>query len=333
MLLSVRNLTTQLLSKKKSFIVVNNVSFDLKAGKTIAIVGESGCGKSMTALSLMRILPPKSKILPESKIIFKNNDLLSISEKDMRSLRGNRMSMIFQDPLASLHPLYPIGFQIKEAIFSHKNYSDEEVERLIDKVLDDVKLHDKKILKLYPHQLSGGMAQRVMIAMALVLEPDLLIADEPTTALDVTIQKQIIDLLKHLQEKRKMAMILITHDMHVVAELADEVLVMYAAEKIEEAKTEDLFDFPSHPYTQKLFQAQVSHHLSLGKLATIGGKVPDLSNKPLGCAFHTRCLYAQPICSQQTPPYFALPNDNHWAKCWMLDPLLEGQFEEDSFTS
>lgn len=333
MLLSVRNLTTQLALKKKQFTVVNKVSFDLEPGKTIAIVGESGSGKSMTALSIMRILPPKSIILPESKIFFKNQDLLTLPEKAMQALRGKKISMIFQDPIASLHPLYTVGFQIKEAIFSHNEHSEEEMQRLIDQVLDDVRLPDKKILDLYPHELSGGMAQRVMIAMALVLEPDLLIADEPTTALDVTIQKQIVDLLKLLQKKRKMGMILITHDMHVVAELADEVFVMYAAEKIEEAKAEDLFDFPSHPYTQKLFQAQISHHLSLGNLPTIKGRVPELSEKLIGCAFQPRCSYAQPIC-KQPPPYFALPNENHWAKCWMLDPLQETQFDNDStFTS
>ena len=239
--------------------------------------------------------------------------------------------MIFQDPTSSLHPLYTIGFQLREVIEAHKKVSEYEIEAMVLQALLDVKLSSpKQIITCYPHQLSGGMLQRVMIAMALILGPDLLIADEPTTALDLTIQMQILQLLKDLQKNKKMAMILITHDMNVVAEMADEVLVMYASEKIEEAKVEDLFDHPAHPYTQKLFQAQPTHHLSQKKLPTIKGRVPPLLERPNGCLFHPRCDHAMALCKERAATFFSLPEEKHWAKCWLYDQQLANPFDDEA---
>lgn len=330
-LLSVRRLTTSLKLNKKKVTVVNDFSFNLEAGKTLAIVGESGCGKSMMALSLTRLLPESLALPSTGEILFKGQDLLKLTEKEMRALRGNKISMIFQDPVASLNPLYTIGFQLREAIEAHRELSAHEIEHMILQALLDVKLpYPKKIIDCYPHQLSGGMLQRVMIAMALILAPDLLIADEPTTALDLTIQTQILHLLKDLQKNKGMAIILITHDMNVVAEIADEVLVMYASEKIEEAKAEDLFDNPAHPYTQKLFQAQPKHPLSQGKLPTIKGRVPPLSEKPTGCLFHPRCDHAMELCKKKAATFFSLPEEEHWAKCWLYDQQLDSPIDHET---
>jgi oligopeptide/dipeptide ABC transporter ATP-binding protein len=330
-LLSVRRLTTSLLINRQPFSVVHDLSFDLERGKTLAIVGESGCGKSMTALSLARLLPPSLAVPSTGQILFKDTDLLKISEKEMRKIRGNRLSMIFQDPTSSLNPLYTIGFQLREVIEAHKKIPEYEMEAMVIQALADVKLPSpKQIINCYPHQLSGGMLQRVMIAMALILTPDLLIADEPTTALDLTIQAQILQLLKDLQKNKGMAIILITHDMNVVAEMADEVLVMYASEKIEEAKVEDLFDNPAHPYTQKLFQAQPNHPLSQKKLPTIRGRVPPLSEKPDGCLFHPRCDQAMPLCKKSASSFFSLPEEKHWAKCWLYDQQLDNPIDDEA---
>lgn len=329
-LLSVRRLSTFLYSNGKKICVVNDMSFDVNPGQTLAIVGESGCGKSMTALSITRLLP--SIALPlKGQLLFKGEDLLTYTEQEMRAIRGNKISMIFQDPSSSLHPLYTVGFQLKEVIESHTNLSDYQAEELVLQALSDVRLPSpKEILNYYPHQLSGGMLQRVMIAMALLLSPDLLIADEPTTALDLTMQAQILHLLKELQKNKGMAMILITHDMNVVAEIADEVVVMYASEKIEEAKVEDLFDNPAHPYTQKLFQAQPTHPLSQRKLPTIKGRVPSLSEKPSGCLFHPRCEHAMALCKRQPSSFFSLPEENHWAKCWLYDQQLDSPIDDEA---
>jgi len=329
-LLTVTNLTTRLSVDKKFYNVVDKINFDLNQGQTLAIVGESGCGKSMTAYSLLRILPQAASYTPESQIWFKGQDLLKLSEKQMQGIRGNKISMIFQDPVSALNPLYTIGYQLHEVISTHTLLSHEQAEQKILKTLGDLHLPSPHtVMEIYPHQLSGGMLQRVMIAMALILDPDLLIADEPTTALDVTIQAQILNLLQAQIKKRKMGMIIITHDINVVAHIADEVLVMYAGEKIEQAGVEDLFDHAAHPYTQKLFQAQPTHPLSKAKLPTIAGKVPSLTNFPSGCRFHPRCEHALSICKKKCAPYFSLPQNQHKAKCWLYDQELEAKLDDD----
>lgn len=317
--LKVKDLTTRLKIGQQVVAVVEGLSFDLYSGKTLALVGESGCGKSMTALSIMRILPDPPALPPTGEIIYKDKNLLSFSEKEMRSIRGRKIAMIFQDPSSALNPVYSVGDQLIEVAESHlRLYGEDAIQRAL-KALAEVGIpRPEERFDDYPHQMSGGMRQRVMIAMALMCEPDILIADEPTTALDVTIQAQILDLMRGLQQRKGMALLLITHDMGIVAEMADEVIVMYAAQGVETGNVFDLFDHRAHPYTQGLFASRPSLHQSRQKLYVIKGSVPLATHFPGGCRFHPRCPFAMGKCRQGDVPNFAL-DEKHLAKCWLHD--------------
>lgn len=323
--LIVRNLTTSLQIGKNAYSVVENLNFDLFSGKTLAVVGETGCGKSLTALSIMRILPKPPALPSTGEVLYKGRNLLSISEREMQKIRGAKIAMIFQDPNSALDPVYTIGDQMMEVVQLHLNlYGDEALERIV-KVLSEAGIsspHDR--LNDYPHQLSGGMKQRVMIAMALICEPDILIADEPTTALDVTIQAQVLELIKELQRKMGMAVLLITHDMGVVAEVADEVIVMYASQGVEIGSVNQIFDHMAHPYTQGLFKSRTSLQPRYERLKSIKGSVPSLTNYPKGCRFHPRCPYVMDKCRQGPVPNFEL-EEHHTTLCWLYDGSEESK--------
>ncbi len=320
-ILSVRNLTTQLQGRSRPYTVVNDLSFDLHFGKTTALVGESGCGKTMAALSIMRILPKPPALSSTGQIIYQGQDLLKLSEKKMRSVRGGGIAMIFQDPSSALNPVFTIGNQLLEAVELHLDLEGDEAEERIVLALKEVGISSpREHLKDYPHQLSGGMKQRIMIAMALLGEPDILIADEPTTALDVTIQAQVLALIKELQRKKEMALLLITHDMGVVAEMADEVIVMYASENVEHGPIIDIFDRTAHPYTKGLYGSLAGFADPTMPLRPIKGTVPSPTSYPQGCKFHPRCPYAMEKCKLGSIPFFSIDDsDKHQARCLLYD--------------
>ena len=307
---------------------VDGVSFSLKPRETLAIVGESGCGKSVTALSLMRLVPDPPGRIASGAVKLADNDLLRLSEEEMRAVRGKDIAMIFQEPMTSLNPVLTIGSQIAEVLLLHEDLNSRQA---WDKAVDMLRLaripEPAQRAKEYPHQLSGGMRQRAMIAMALACNPKVLIADEPTTALDVTIQAQILDLILDLQNKLGTAVILITHDLGVVAETAQRVIVMYAGRKVEEALVEDLFANPQHPYTRGLMASIPRLTLMTGKngesgrLQEIPGMVPALTNLPAGCVFAPRCAYAQDRCRAAYPDYEE-KRPQHWAACWRSRELF-----------
>ncbi|WP_245297047.1 ABC transporter ATP-binding protein [Rhodomicrobium sp. R_RK_3] len=295
--------------------LVDNLSFSLKPGETLCLVGESGCGKSLTALALMGLLPTRAQ--PSGRARFEGRDLLTLPARQMQDLRGDRMAMIFQEPMTSLNPAFRIGDQIGESIVRHRGASRSEARKLALDMLRKVRIPAaEKRLDAYPHQLSGGMRQRIMIAVALVNEPDLLIADEPTTALDVTIQAQILALMRELQRAAGMAMILVTHDLGVVAEVADRVAVMYAGRIVETGTARDLFDDPQHPYTLGLIGSLPSLGRREGRLATIPGSVPPPDRFPAGCRFATRCPFADARCWTETPPLTGIGAAGHRAACF-----------------
>lgn len=332
-ILSVTNLVVKLLLGKHAYPVVEGISFNLYHGKTLALVGESGSGKTLTALALMRIQPTPPALPPEGQVIYQGRNLLTISEKEMRSIRGARIAMIFQDPSTALNPVYTIGFQLMEVVELHLGlYGEEAIEKVI-KALEEVGIPSpRERMHEYPHQLSGGMKQRVMIAMALLCEPDVLIADEPTTALDVTIQAQVLTLIKDLQKRRGMAVLLITHDMGVVAEMANDVIVMYASQAVETGNVHQIFDHMSHPYTQGLFQSLPAVDTKRGQLQPIKGSVPTLKHPPAGCRFHPRCPYVMEKCRHGPVPDFGIEN-GHTAKCWLYDGSEESAIKKTVETS
>lgn len=323
--LSVKNLTTGLTIGEKIFDVVENVTFDLHLGKTLALVGESGCGKSLTALSILRVLPTPPCLPPKGEVIYKGENLLKLPEYKMRAIRGNDIAMIFQDPGSALNPVYTIGNQLLEVVELHLGlYGEEAIARVIQSLTEVGIPSPEERIDSYPHQLSGGMKQRVMIAMALLCEPDILIADEPTTALDVTIQKQVLDLMRQLQKEKGMALLLITHDMGVVAEMADEVIVMYTSQAIEHGEVHQIFDEMGHPYTEGLFGSRPDPSKLHVKLHPISGLVPPLSSYPSGCRFHPRCPYVMDKCRQGEVPAFEIQS-THNAKCWLHDGSEESE--------
>ncbi len=317
-LLEVKDLVTAFETEGGVIHAVENVSFQLKKSQTLGIVGESGCGKSVTSLSIMRLLPKPFGYVVSGEVLLEGKDLLKLPAEEMRHVRGNRISMIFQEPMTALNPVHRIGKQIGEALMLHqpemeqKDVFSQSVE-LLRKV--GIPAPEQRIQE-YPHQLSGGMRQRVMIAIALACKPDILIADEPTTALDVTIQAQILDLMLTLQRETGMAIILITHDLGVIAETCDEVVVMYAGKVAEKASVFDLFQSPKHPYTRGLL-ASIPSLSSLPKeeLQTIAGTVPELNALPSGCRFQNRCLYQKTRCVSVTPPLEPV-NATHWVSCY-----------------
>lgn len=323
-ILKVNHLKTRMQIGKHIATVVNDLSFNIYKGKTMCLVGESGCGKTMTALSLMRILPQPHVFNPEGEVIFHNQNLLELPEKQMRKIRGGKMAMIFQDPTTALNPVYTVGYQLIEVAELHLGlYGDEAVQCAV-KALSEVGIAAPyERMSDYPHQMSGGMRQRVMIAMALMCEPDVLIADEPTTALDVTIQAQVLDLIRELQKRKGMGVLLITHDMGVVAEMADDVIVMYAAQEVESGEVHDIFDNMSHPYTIGLFKSRPSIQDTKKPLQAIKGFVPSITHYPAGCRFHPRCPYKMEKCCHDEIPDFPIKDQNHKAKCVLYDRTEE----------
>lgn len=318
--LEIRNLRTSFFTEEGEIKAVNDVSFTVPKGKTIGIVGESGCGKSVTALSIMRLVSEPPGRIKGGEILFHGKDLLQLPIAQMRHIRGNKISMIFQEPMTSLNPVFTIGNQIGEAVALHqKNLSRKEVRNRTIEMLRHVGIPSPELrVGDYPHQLSGGMRQRVMIGMALSCEPEVLIADEPTTALDVTIQAQILDLLRGLQKEFGMSIIMITHDFGIVAEMADEVIVMYAGKIVEKAGVMEIFSRPLHPYTIGLLKSIPSLQMAGGKierLETIPGMVPDLLALPKGCPFEDRCFLRVPHCKLEEPELREiLPG--HWVSCF-----------------
>jgi peptide/nickel transport system ATP-binding protein len=323
----VRDLKTWFRTDRGLFRAVDGVSFDVGRGETVGLVGESGCGKSVSALSIMRLVPdPPGKIVGGS-VVLEGRDLLALSEEEMRGIRGNRMSMIFQEPMTSLNPVMRIGDQITEAVRLHQDVTAKQAWARAVEMLRLVRIPEpERRAREYPHQLSGGMRQRAMIAMALACRPALLIADEPTTALDVTIQAQILALIVELQKELGTGLILITHDLGVVAQTAQRVIVMYAGKKVEEASVDDLFADPRHPYTRGLM-ASMPAVISLGaktdvRLNEIPGMVPSLTNLPEGCAFAPRCPLAIDRCRQEYPPLQDF-GGHHRAACWRAAELAK----------
>ncbi|MEK7355006.1 MAG: ABC transporter ATP-binding protein [Bdellovibrionota bacterium] len=302
-LLSVEALSVSFETRRGAVHVIQDMSFELKRGRTLGIVGESGSGKSVSSLAVMGLLPPTAKI-GTGRGMFDGRDILKLSEGEMQSLRGGRLAMIFQDPMTSLNPSFTVGFQIEESLRTHGVKGDLHAKSI--ELMAQVGIPDPALrLESYPHQLSGGMSQRVMIAMAIACSPDLLIADEPTTALDVTIQAQILALLKKIQADRGMGLILITHDIGVVAQMADDIVVMYAGHVMESGPKDDVIHRPKHPYTQALLQSLPGSHVLAefrSRLPTIPGLVPDLFARPSGCQLNPRCPYVIEKCKAAVPP-------------------------------
>jgi len=315
-ILDVKNLQVQFRTgKKETLTAIQDVTFQVKAGEILGIVGESGCGKSVTANTILRLLPKQTSLISGGSISFQGRDLVTLSEKEMRKVRGSKISMIFQEPMTSLNPAYRIGVQLVEMYQAHSKISKKEAWQKATKMLEKVGIPapDQRMYE-YPHQLSGGMRQRVMIAMALSAKPELLIADEPTTALDVTIQAQVLDLMKELQREMGTSIILITHDMGVVAETSDYVMVMYAGEVVEYGSAAMIFKNPLHPYTQGLLNSLPRVDRDMQRLTSITGTVPSLSEMPAGCRFSNRCGQCSGQCTQQKPQLVEV-EPGHQVRC------------------
>lgn len=324
-ILEVKDLHTSFFTDAGEVRAVNGISFNLEPGKTLGIVGESGSGKSVTAYSIMQILAETGKVV-SGEVLFKGKDISKWDEKQMQEFRGKKCSIIFQDPMTSLNPVFTIGNQLMEAILLHTDKDKKQARERAIEMLTLVGVNEPESrLKQYPHELSGGMRQRVMIAMALVCEPDILIADEPTTALDVTIQAQILELMQNLQKKLGMAIIMVTHDLGVIASMCDEILVMYGGRVCERGTADDIFYRPAHEYTKGLLRSIPRVDNLKEKLVPIGGTPINLLQMPEGCAFCPRCDAAMKICLTQKPEELRI-NDSHLASCWMnVKDIYEAQ--------
>ena len=318
-LVDVRDLKTYFYTEEGVGTAVDGVSWSLERGKTLALVGESGCGKSVTALSIMRLIPRPPGRIAGGQILLNGRDLLRLSEEEMRAVRGNDISMIFQEPMTSLNPVFRVGHQIAATIRLHRGVSKQIARTQTIELLDKVGIPSpEERVDDYPHQMSGGMRQRVMIAMALACNPKVLIADEPTTALDVTIQAQILELLKALQAEHGMAILLITHDLGIVAETADVVAIMYAGKIVEEAPLRELFGNPEHPYTAGLFESIPKMSETRQPLRTIHGQVPAATRFPSGCRFHPRCPHCMEVCKTTIPATISVAPE-HTVACWLYE--------------
>jgi len=315
MILEVKNLVTSYEIQKKWTPIVSDVSFDIGEGKVVGLVGESGCGKSVTSLSIMGLLPKPYGKVASGEILLEGVDLTKLSEPEMQRIRGNKISMIFQEPMTSLNPVLTIGFQVGEVLTRHLGISHQRAKPQVLELLRKVELPNiERLYSEYPHQLSGGMRQRVMIALALALGPKLLIADEPTTALDVTIQAQVLELMKKLTQEQEMSMLLITHDLGVIAEMTQEVIVMYAGKIVEKGLCRDIFNRPRHPYTVGLMKSRPGLLDKSESLQFIKGMVPKITDLPEGCTFAPRCDYAQACCTQDMPGLTGI-DDGHFVRC------------------
>ena len=322
-LLCIEDLRVQFQTGAGLVRAVDGVSYTIRRGETLAVVGESGCGKSVTALSILRLLPAQKAEIASGTISFEGVELTTLPEERLRAVRGNAIAMIFQEPMSSLNPVFTVGDQIMEGLILHRKLDADAARAEAATLLELVGIPSpEQRLDEYPHQLSGGMRQRVMIAIALACRPKLLIADEPTTALDVTVQAQILDLLRELQSKLGMSILLITHDLGVVAEMADRVVVMYAGKIAERASVEDLFERPQHPYTAGLFQSLPRLDRDDEELSPIEGNVPDALSPPPGCRFHPRCSFAMPVCREKQPELnerCAKDGEPHTSACFYVD--------------
>jgi peptide/nickel transport system ATP-binding protein len=316
-LLEIRNLRTSFKTQDGYVRAVDDVSLEIRKGEVVGVVGESGCGKTVTSLSILQLLPSPPATIDGGEIIFEGRDLLRISRSELRRIRGNEIAMIFQEPMTSLNPVFTIGSQLMEAISLHQHLEGKELRNRAVEMLRLVGIpRADEVIDEYPHRFSGGMRQRAMIAMALSCNPKLLIADEPTTALDVTIQAQILDLMQELKEKINTAVLFITHDLSVIAEMADRVVVMYAGKVVEEADVVTLFHEPAHPYTQGLIGSRPSVEIERERLVYIPGNVPNPLDMPGGCPFHPRCPHAMQVCTTKMPPERKLKG-GHRVRCWL----------------
>ncbi len=318
-LLSVKNLNVDFETSLGTGNAVRNVSFDLEEGKTLALVGESGSGKSVSALSILKLLPmPPAKI--KGRILYQKKDLLSIPYEKLVSFRGEEISMIFQDPMNSLNPVLKVGDQIIETLVRKKGFSKKIAKEKALLMMQKVGISDThKRFQAYPHQLSGGMNQRMMICQALINEPKLLIADEPTTALDVTIQAQVLEMINQLKQSMKMSVLFITHNLALAYEYADEICVMYAGEIVEKQSVKTIFKNPCHPYTKGLLQAIPKINLPKQKLKPIAGHVPSIMKMPTGCRFHPRCEKVMEVCAKESPRCYHLKKRSHFVSCWLFE--------------
>lgn len=321
-LLEIRNLNIRFKVNDNHIHAVNGASFEVRDKEILGIIGESGCGKSVTMYSLIDLLPSPPAII-EGEAIFENRDLFKLSKKEMRKIRGKEISMIFQEPMTSLNPVYRVGEQIAETIMLHENVSRKEAIEKTKELLRMVEIPDpENRINDYPHQLSGGMRQRIMIAMALSCKPKILLADEPTTALDVTIQAQILDLMKRFKDKFGMSVVIVTHDAGVIAEIAQRVIIFYAGQVVEEAETSALFHKPLHPYTEGLLKCIPLLNSGKKRLDVIAGTVPDPYDVPKGCLFSPRCKYAMEHCFSKKPP-MRLVENNHYVACHIAEERLK----------
>ncbi|KON30131.1 peptide ABC transporter ATP-binding protein [miscellaneous Crenarchaeota group-15 archaeon DG-45] len=316
--LSVRNLKTYFYTSTGTVKAVDGINLDINRGEAVGLVGESGCGKSCTALSIMRLIPIPGKTI-DGQVLYKDREILSLSEREMRQVRGREIAMIFQDPFTFLNPLMKVGDQISENILTHQRISRTNVIEEILELLKRVRMPTpERVASFYPHELSGGMRQRVVAAMAIASEPSLLIADEPTTALDVTIQRQILQLITQLKEELDLSLLLISHDLGIVAETCDRVYVMYAGKVVESASIYALFEEPKHPYTHGLINSALSIERYQKEIVGIGGAVPNLVNPPAGCRFHPRCSRAMPICGEKEPQMIEV-GEQHLVACHLFE--------------
>ena len=324
-ILQIKDLRIEFVSEGEVTQAVNGVDLSIAEGKTLGLVGETGAGKTTTALSVLNLVPkPQGKIL-SGQVILDGVNVLEQSEHEMEKIRGNTVSMIFQDPMTALNPVMSVGEQIAEVVKIHDQLDDKQAMERAREMLETVGIPGERAGE-YPHQFSGGMKQRVLIAIALACSPKLLLADEPTTALDVTIQAQVLELMKGLRQKYNMAMLMITHDFGIVAEVCDEVSVMYAGRIVEHGTLVDVFDNKRHPYTEGLFNSLPDIQNRKSELKPIKGQMPDPTNLPSGCPFHPRCDYCRAECSQKEPPQIQI-NDTHYVRCWLYTDTTESQLE------
>ena len=329
-ILEVKNLAVSFETFFGEVEAVRNISFNVGKKETVAIVGESGCGKSVTANSIMKLLPMPPAFFKGGEILFNGEDIIKKSEKEMQKIRGNQIAMVFQDPMTSLNPTMRIGKQIVEGLVKHQNLSKFEAEKKAIEMLNLVAVpQPEKRITQYPHEFSGGMRQRVMIALAMVSNPQLLIADEPTTALDVTVQAQILELMKNIQDKLDMSIILITHDLGIVADMSDKVIVMYAGQILEQGLVDEIYKNPKHPYTRKLLASIPRLDMDRAeRLHSIEGSPPDLYIPPKGCSFYDRCDYAMKICENNFPN-FENHSESHASRCWLNHPMAKSVRRRD----